>query len=159
MVRVEEELLEVQAYCRIYSLKGGVPIVLNVEALDEMMEYRIPVLTIQTFVENSIKHGRKEEFLLNIRVQVFVADKEMPGRLCIRISDNGPGYPEKLLARLNRSISEFEYKSEHVGIDNLKYRIYLLCGKDVSYRFYNSPLGGAVTELFIEGITDEHIDY
>ena len=63
------------------------------------------------------------------------------------------------MARLNRSISEFEYKSEHVGIDNLKYRIYLLCGKDVSYRFYNSLLGGAVTELFIGGITDEHIDY
>lgn len=159
MVRVEEELSEVQAYCRIYSLKGGVPIALNVEAFDEVMEYRIPVLTIQTFVENSIKHGKREEFLLNIRVQVFAADKEMSGRLCIRISDNGPGYPEELLARLNRSISEFEYKSEHVGIDNLKYRIYLLCGKDVSYRFYNSLLGGAVTELFIGGITDEHIDY
>ena len=39
-----------------------------VDSPDEVMEYLIPVLTIQTFVENSMKHAMKGDYLLNIKV-------------------------------------------------------------------------------------------
>lgn len=160
LVPVEEELKEIRDFCRIYTLKGGVPIVLNVDAEERTRTCVLPILAIQTFVENSIKHVRKNGLLLNINIQVRLGqENEEGGSLYLRIADNGNGYPEEVLERLNQRETEFEYKDTRVGIDNLKYRIRLLYGENMSIRFSNAPLGGAVTEITLGELTDEYSDY
>ena len=108
----------------------------------------MPILAIETFVENSIKHVKKNGFILRIIVQAeCVQDEEGKNLTRIRISDNGAGYPENVLADLNREVTDFAYSSQHVGIDNVRYRLSLLYGDRAKIYFYNAPFGGAVTEM------------
>ena len=55
-VTVRDELREAKEYCNIYSIQGGVPILLNIEANEDVDECTLPILGILTFVENSIKN-------------------------------------------------------------------------------------------------------
>lgn len=57
---------------------------------------------------------------------------------------------------MNQPVTEFEYHSEHVGIENLKYRIKLYYGENAKIYFYNAAFGGAVTEITLGGILDEY---
>ena len=79
--------------------------------------------------------------------------------LRIHISDNGEGYPQQMLSQLNQSVTEFQYQSAHVGVDNIKYRIYLLYGDRAKLCFYNKPNGGAVTEILLPEEAYEHTDH
>lgn len=159
-VTVEEEMKEVRAYCNIYSIKGGFPILLQSDIKEEAKDCRIPILCIQTFVENSIKHAMKEGMILTVKVKAgIVTDEEGKRRVSISIADNGCGYPEELLEELNRPVTDFRFRPYHVGIDNLKYRICLACQGQGNWYFCNSPYGGSATEIILPEVRDEHTDY
>ncbi len=159
-VTVEEEMKEVRAYCNIYSIKGGFPILLQSEIKEEAKDCRIPILCIQTFVENSIKHAMKEGMILTVKVKAgIVTDEEGKRRVSISIADNGCGYPEELIEELNRPVVDFRFRPYHVGIDNLKYRICLAYQGQGNWYFCNSPYGGSTTEIILPEVRDEHTDY
>ncbi len=158
LVTLSEELQELRNYCNIYQVKGGVPILLMVDVPDEVVDWKIPILAIQTFVENSIKHVTKKGKVLTVKVHAHHSS-EADG-LLLRITDNGPGYPPKLLEFLNTPVSEFNFDSEHVGILNLKYRCRLLYDGKERFSFYNAPQGGAATEILIpEETVHEYSDH
>jgi Putative regulator of cell autolysis len=159
-VTVEEEMKEVRAYCNIYSIKGGFPILLQSDIKEEAKDCRIPILCIQTFVENSIKHAMKEGMILTVKVKAgIVTDEEGKRRVSISIADNGCGYPEELIEELNRPVVDFRFRPYHVGIDNLKYRICLAYQGQGNWYFCNSPYGGSTTEIILPEVRDEHTDY
>lgn len=160
-VTVEEEIREVKAYCNIYSLKGGFPILLQVDVKEEAKDCRIPILCIQTFVENSIKYAVKTGAILIVKIQVrIIIDENGVRKISICISDNGNGYTEKMLDELNRSVVDFKFRPYHIGIDNLKYRIWLMYQERAKWYFYNSPYGGAIAEIMLpEEKDNEHTDY
>lgn len=147
LVLLKEELKELKNYCSIYAIKGGLPILFSDEVPEELKDLRIPILTLQTFAENSVKHVARNGKVLSVRVQAFLIDHEK--NLLMRVTDNGPGYPEALLSVLNQPLQEFRFNSEHVGIQNLKYRCRLLYGGREHFLFYNAPSGGAVTEIIV----------
>ena len=158
LVSVREELKEVQDYCRIYSLKGGFPIILQVDSTEEADEMKVPVLTIQTFVENSIKYSGKIDELLRIIVKCWTENRKKKKKLRIHIEDNGQGYAEEMLQKLNKKVTEEEYRGGHVGIDNIRSRVFLIFGDRASFIFSNQPLGGAVTDIEIGEMSHEHHD-
>ena len=159
-VTVEEEMREVRAYCSIYSIKGGFPILLQSDIKEEAKDCRIPILCIQTFVENSIKHAMKEGMILTVKVKAgIVTDEEGKRRVSISIADNGCGYPEEMLKEPNQPVDDFRFRPYHVGIDNLKYRIYLTYQGEGNWYFCNSPYGGSTTEIILPEVRDEHTDY
>ena len=147
MVTLSEELRELRNYCNIYQVKGGVPILLSVDVPDEVVDWKIPILAIQTFVENSIKHVTKKGKVLTVKVHAH-RSPEASG-LLLKIVDNGPGYPPDLLEFLNTPVTDFNFDSEHVGILNLKYRCRLLYEGKERFSFYNAPQGGAAAEILI----------
>lgn len=158
-VALEEEIDEVNAYCNIYMIKNALPLLLQVQASDEVKNYKVPILCIQTFVENSIKYAKRRDQVLSIMIK---ADRiEDAGKVYIRIniSDNGAGYLPEELEQLNRPVREFQYHSSHVGVDNIKYRIFLLYGERARLYFYNSPAGGAVTEILLPQEEHESADH
>lgn len=153
LVTIEEELKEVEAYCHIYMVQGEMPILVQKDVEDRLMNCHVPILAIQTFVENSVKYARRQGQILAVEVTVKEIEREDGMYISIRISDNGEGYPEKKLEEFNAEVTEFCYNSRHVGIDNIKYRIYLMYRKQAQLFFYNAPSGGAVAELLLpEGV-------
>lgn len=149
LVTIQEELKEVEAYCHIYMVRGEMPILVQKDVDERMMECRVPILAIQTFVENSVKYARRQGQILAVEVTVREIEREDGMYISIRISDNGEGFPREKLEEFNAPVTEFCYNSRHVGIDNIKYRIYLMYGKRAQLFFYNAPSGGAVAELLL----------
>lgn len=149
LVTIGEELKEVEAYCHIYMVRGEMPILILQEVERELLDCRVPILAIQTFVENAVKHANRPGQILSVEVAVKELEREDGLYISIRISDNGKGYPEERLEELNAPVTEFRYHSRHVGIDNVKYRIYLMYGERAQLFFYNGPSKGAVAELLL----------
>ncbi len=148
-VTIREELKEVEAYCNIYMVRGGMPILVRKDVEESLQECGVPILAIQTFVENSVKYARRQGQILAVEVAAKEIEREDGAYVSIRVSDNGAGYPEEKLEELNAPVTQFCYHSRHVGIDNIKYRIYLMYKGQAQIFFYNGPSGGAVAELLL----------
>ncbi len=159
LVTLKEELEEVSAYCSINIIKNNLPVLLQTEVEDGLDTVRIPVLSIQTFVENSLKYAVREDQVLSIAIRAEQAEVNGERYVCIHISDNGSGYQMEQLESLNRPVTGFQYHSMQVGVDNIKYRIYLLYGERAKVCFFNNPSGGAVTEILLPQGGNESADY
>ena len=149
LVTLAEEIEEVKAYCNIYIIKNAMPILLQISLDEETKSCEIPILCVQTFVENSVKYAVNKGRVLSISITADRIEDDGEWYTRIHISDNGEGYRPERLEQLNRLVTEFQYHSMQVGVDNIKYRIYLLYGEKAKLYFYNSPTGGAVTEILL----------
>ena len=109
----------------------------------------LPPLSIQTFVENSVKYALNLPNCLQIRVEAVRLGDNMK----IQVRDNGKGYPPKVLTVLN-SDEEFAWdgdETHRIGIRNVKERLRLIFGDNSFMHFYND--NGSVTE-FVLPITE-----
>ncbi|GAA0258632.1 histidine kinase [Muricomes sp. OA1] len=145
LVTVEEEIKFVENYLKVvrelYAGKMKVCIYADREAL----QMNLPILAIQTFVENTVKYARKEcqkELMIQIQVKYMnVGEGEF---LIITVKDNGIGYPEEIIPILNSIKDEGQMG---IGVFNLKRRIEMLYPKGYSWYFCNQ--GGASSELVL----------
>ena len=136
------------------------PILLQISLDEETKSCEIPILCVQTFVENSVKYAVNKGRVLSVSITAGRIEADGKWYTRIHITDNGEGYRPEQLEQLNRPVTEFQYHSMQVGVDNIKYRIYLLYGEKAKLYFYNSPTGGAVTEILLpQRYKDEHTDY
>lgn len=162
LVTIREELKEIEDYCNIYMVKGGMPISFTRNIEQSVKDFKIPILTIQTFVENSVKYAQKRGKILAVEVDIKKIKEEKNTYILIQIKDNGPGYQEDRLAELNKPLEKIYYTSQHIGIDNIKYRMQILYGKRAKIYFYNTLMHGAATEILLpveEENQSENIDY
>ena len=156
LVTLAEEIEEVKAYCNIYIIKNAMPILLQINLEEETESCKIPILCVQTFVENSVKYAVNKSRVLSISITADRIEDDGKWYTRIHITDNGEGYRSEQLEQLNRPVTEFQYHSMQVGVDNIKYRIYLLYGDKAKLYFYNSPAGGAVTEILLPQVMFEN---
>ena len=102
LVSVEEEIQNCETYFKIQQYRFGTRLSLSIEGdpddRDEIYCCRLPKLTMQPILENSIIHGTECKIgsgHLTIRLE------RTGKRLLIRISDDGIGMDEASLARMN----------------------------------------------------------
>lgn len=147
MVSVEKELDFVRNYVDLQKLMTSKGLSCKVMADEAAMDKEIPILSLQTFVENSVKYARDAkgshlEVELRIRFR-----KTMDGNyLDITVRDNGQGYPQKLLDVINER-NPMEREGMGIGVINLQNRIRIYYGDKASWYFENQ--GGAVSELIL----------
>lgn len=145
LVTVEEEIRFVENYLKLVRELYTGRVRECIYADREAMNISLPILAIQTFVENTIKYARKEsqkELMLLIQVKYMnVGEGEF---LVISVKDDGIGYSEEMLSMLNdtRAVEE-----AGIGVFNLKKRIEIIYQKDYSWYFSNQ--GGASSELVL----------
>ena len=114
-VSFDEELKHTKAYL---AVEAALYLdALSVEYQTEVTQFRLPPLTLQPIVENSVKHG--------------IAKTHDPEHICIRsrrteggfevcVEDDGPGF-----SALSAGTGDGE---GHVGLQNVRERLALLCG-------------------------------
>lgn len=112
------------------------------------MGVHVPLLSVQAFVENSIKYAYQEGSSLLIRITVSSCGDEKDRKIRLTVSDNGPGYSEEALLKLNE-LEPGRFIPEKTGIHNLLNRMNIIYGDRASWRFYNTEEGGAAAELLI----------
>ena len=106
----------------------------------------VPILAVQTFVENSVKYARLGGSSMPLLIQITASclQTEEGNFLDLIVQDNGYGYPEEILEEINGDASS---GNRCVGINNIKRRCKILYGERAEYSFANCD--GALSELII----------
>jgi len=156
LVTLEDELTNVNNYYIIQRYRFGERLNLSVEYDTEnemeIMSYKLPKLTLQPVVENSIYHGIERKIG---KGNVHIKIETTATRLIITISDNGIGMTEERLReideKLNRTTLEYiKPDSEaHSGIAavNVNNRIKLLFGEEYGICMYSTSNVGTDVEI------------
>ena len=146
-VPVRAELDEVDDYFEIIGLERTDHIFLTKTVDAELLDFPIPPLLIQTFLENFQKHNAPGGRLLRFSIKIDHLEMEGHRYVRIRLSDTGIGYSEESLHQLQNLDGEFA--QFHVGIQNLCRRIDILYKKQQKTAFFNLPGGGACSVFYI----------
>lgn len=148
LVPLSAEIEEVNDYYQIVLLDRATPFILNTMIEPSLKDCMVPPLIIQTFLENTVKYNRQSDNLLIFDIQITQAEQNGVPVMRILLSDNGIGYSEETLGKLNSSENDL-FATKHVGISNLKHRIALLYKTDYQFAFYNKSSGGACGLLYL----------
>lgn len=157
-VTVREELAEVEDYFQIINLERGDHILLTKTVDPKLMDYPIPPLLIQTFLENFQKHNPQSNILPHFTIRIDRVELADIPYVRIRLTDNGIGYSEEALKQLQNMDGVFV--QFHVGIQNLCRRIEILYQKQHKTAFYNLPNGGACSVFYLpDSFGKQHGNY
>ena len=104
-------------------------------------------MSLLTFVENSIKHTQTGCALtISISIETFY-EENGEKRLSFTIRDSGGGFPPEVLEQQsNVDLKELSYRREHIGILNVRYRLFLVFGDKASLTLKNDG-SSAVVEI------------
>lgn len=148
-VPIHEVVLHVEDYMEIMKLRYPGEIETDIYVEEEVKHCCIPPLIIQTLVENSLKYGKQPDRTLEISVTITIELKDENRVLCINVSDNGKGFQEEYLKIWQQGKELEQREGRHIGIANIRARLAFVFEGEASIKFYNSPLGGAVAELYL----------
>jgi two-component system, sensor histidine kinase YesM len=142
LVTLKAELDEVLDYYNIILADRRSPVLLTQTIEPGLTQCKVPPLIIQTFLENACKYNGNPDKLLHFTVQIDRIDLEDQPHLRIRLKDNGVGYDQDTLQKLNAT-DDRTYPAYHIGINNLKRRIGLIYHDRYQIAFFTEPQGGA----------------
>lgn len=161
LVSVEEELQNCETYFKIQRYRFGERLNLEIcceqEEKEEIYQCRLPKLTMQPILENSIIHGTECKLGTG---HLKISLERVGFRLVIRISDDGVGIEAGTLAAMNEklqksarefSIQESETKGG-IALVNVNNRIRLLFGEEYGLQVYSMPGVGTDVEISLPAI-------
>lgn len=154
LVCLGEELEHTRRYLKIQEIRyrEGFSSSINVE--DKVLCSRIPPLMLQTFVENTIKHAMTFDYGTVIMVtgrKIQIEDKD---KLELVVEDNGEGFSEDILDKLNQKI-DISHDGKQIGVMNVIKRLRLFFGNEANIIFYNKETGGAGVRFYLPFIQEE----
>lgn len=148
--KLRDELELVNAYYYLQTMLLEDPFLCTITAGEREKDWLVPAFCIQTLVENSAKYAKESGKILVVDITAKLMSEADQEYLFIKVCDNGKGFTEDQLKIFNSEIvSVKDHDSEHVGINNLRYRFKMLYGDQGKLVFYNTLAGGAVVELLI----------
>ncbi|MFS0778451.1 histidine kinase [Neobacillus sp. 3P2-tot-E-2] len=147
-----EEINHISDYLEIQKVRYKNKFTYTLEVNRLIEDMLIPPMLIQNFVENSIKYAIEMTRVIHISIRVEYFEVEYYPFAKITITDNGIGYPAKLLEQLNSGMKITDSLGDHIGISNCVQRIKILYDGKGSWKFYND--GGAISELTLPALFD-----
>ncbi|WP_420872026.1 sensor histidine kinase [Cohnella rhizosphaerae] len=127
VVYLNEELKHVERYMMLQKARFGSRVVMTYDIGEALLQLSIPKLSVQSLVENAIKHGvEKVQRPVEIAVSVYMEED----RAVIAVRDDGPGIAPDRLREVQASFGQaWEDRSgESIGLRNLDARLKLLYG-------------------------------
>ena len=155
-ITVEEEAQQIANYLKMQQIRFPDSVNYTLDYPAELAKKRIPFLTLYTLVENSIKHAMSLYEPLQISVSCQQIQTEDFCGICLVEEDNGPGFSQEVLDKLNDASTNALNTKEHLGLSNVRYTLHLVYGRDDLLRVSNRETGGARVELWIP---DEEADH
>ncbi len=142
-ILLEQELKMLEQYLCIMKKIYGQEFHYELDCKSPIEGIQIPPLLIQTFVENSIKFGDREEGL-SIYVSILRTVKEEKERLQIVIRDTGVGFRQNVMDELNAGTYKSIRNGYQIGIGNVRQRLSLLYQDGYNLCFSNTESGAEV---------------
>lgn len=144
-ITVEQEIDNLKNYVLINQARYGDAVQAEFFVLPQCLQYKVPKLILQPFVENAFFHGFPEG--RRGTIQIFV--KEEAENLRFEIIDDGVGMTAEQLRRLSAGERS---KAEHftdIGIGNVDERIKLIYGMDYGINIFSEKEKGTTILLLL----------
>ena len=126
---LRDEVALARDYLDIQSVRFADRLGYEFDIDDSLLEIEMPLFSIHTLVENSLKHVAETDSKgTNLMVSAFREN----GNAIVSVSDNGPGFSEK------------DLKEGH-GLDNLRERMSVVFGGDSTIRIADSQDASSVS--------------
>lgn len=140
-VPISEEMKLIEAYLRIQKYRFGERLRYTLDVSKECRDYRIPKMTLVTFVENACVHGMEGK---SVGGHIYVRIYKNEANLFLEIEDTGRGMSEEQTAEWLRKIRTYTINDlrteEHVGIINACLRLKMLTDGNTEFEI-DSELG------------------
>lgn len=148
-VPLREEAEHANNFIRIQQMAVRVPPQCTVSVEASLQDFLVPPLSIQTFVENCVKHAMHPDVSLTVAIRAVHLHSEQGDYVDITVQDNGGGFSEAALRQLESGEADASiYGEDHVGIRNVRNRLSLLYGGQATLVFFNDAQG-AVAEMIL----------
>ena len=147
LMPVRAELAEVEDYFHIIEFERSDHILLTKEIDPELLDFPVPPLIIQTFLENFNKHNALSDRILRFTIRLDRVEMDGQRYVRLRLSDNGVGFDREALRTMEQQDGVFS--QYHVGIQNLRRRMDILYQNRYRIAFYNNPGGGACSVIYL----------
>lgn len=146
IISLRTELEHIRYYLVIQNKRYGDIIWYEMNVDNEYMDIRIPKLTLQPLVENSIYHGIrvKEGFSGTVRISAHTCEKG----ICVEVADTGKGMDKNQVEEMNNSISEYDENFGY-GVRNVNRRIQLTFGSEYGLHYRINDGGGITVEILL----------
>lgn len=149
---IEGEIEYVERYLNILQSRYEHKLEFNIEFDDLIRNKIIPKLTLQQFVENSIKHAFKNTSRV---MKIEIIGKKLDEGWSIIIKDNGCGFLENAIEEITRrcemirnkilnSTGNVELEIGGMGFANTFARMQLLYGENFDFLITNNDVGANV---------------
>ena len=143
-VTVAQELEHVKNYMGIQEARFPDSFYFHAHVDERAGQMELPPLTIQTFIENSIKYAMDMEQENHIWLDICASADGYD----IVIRDNGKGFSESLMARINSGEPpEGADETHHIGIVNVISRLKLIYGDNAFLKLENEAGAKVIIHL------------
>ncbi len=163
-VTVEDELNNIENYFIIQQFRFGdrlsLQFLYDKEDWPQIKRCRMPKLTLQPIVENSIIHGIERKVGRGtLKIKLELTEK----RLLVTLSDDGVGMEPALLQQLNERLNHqsMDYikpdseKRGGIAVVNVNNRLKLLFGEEYGIQIYSTRNVGTDVEITLPRIARE----
>ncbi|WP_276354407.1 sensor histidine kinase [Cohnella caldifontis] len=144
VVTLQEELRHIRQYFTLQKARFGERLIVAYELEEEAMGLLIPKLSVQSLVENAIKHGLEK---VSSPVTITIAYAKRDGEHAISVADNGPGIPPDKLEQIRQSLDKEweEQERDSIGLKNVNTRLQMIFGGEA--RLEIATEAGVGTEM------------
>ena len=104
----------------------------------------VPLFTLQPIVENAFRHGLEEKLG---KGRLIVRLTQRNNYLILRVYNDGIGMTKKKLNELRQRCNSKEVRidqGQHIGIENVVYRLGMVFQDNVDYQIYSSTHKGTM---------------
>jgi two-component system, sensor histidine kinase YesM len=148
-VSIKDEIEHVKNYIQMMEIKFCDNIFYITDIDDQLESCLIPQLLIQTFIENTFKHAFAIEDMLSIFIKVEKYHTKGEQYIKIVIEDNGEGFPDEVIQKVNSSEILDNSTGMKIGLTNMKKTLSLLYKTEGLLKISNCEPTGAKVEIFI----------
>lgn len=147
-ISLQEEVEQCRNYAQLSSIGQPEPVAFVQDIDPELLEMRLPSVSLLTLMENCVKHGRTADRALQIEITGRLLHTETGPVADLCVADNGVGFSAENLRQLNQEPAQGP-GGRHVGLYNVIRRLRLQYGDQVAFAATNGREGGARFEVFL----------
>ena len=144
MVNIDSEITNIKKYFYIQKTRFGDRFDYEIDIDPSILHFKVPVMTLQPLVENSIIHGLKN-MKINGKVRI-TGEKHDDNYLTIKVYDNGVGIEESELKTIFFVQNPYENVTG-LGIQNVDSRIKHFFGDEYGIKFQSSKEFGTTATI------------
>ncbi|MDD2978425.1 MAG: sensor histidine kinase [Hespellia sp.] len=153
-VTVEEEKHHIESYLKIQQFRYQDIMDYRIDIDKEILDYKIPKLTLQPLVENALYHGIKNK---RGKGMIYIHGCEKNGKLFLAVEDNGKGMTEESLNVLRKSMNGMDETQDRsgFGLKNVNQRIRYYCGEEYGLFFESEENKGTKATAILSAKKNE----